>query len=161
MSTLNAHLKELVAELSAELPEVSERRMFGCDAFFANLNIYSLVWDGRVLLRFPQEARFLAAQALEGSGMFDPMGTGKTMRGWVAMPDEMADEVDSLRPWLEEAHQHAMMQPPKKKGGSPHPNPVPRGGERSGVTTARGPARRTGKAPAARTSRAAKRKGSR
>ena len=36
MSTLNAHLKELVAELSAELPEVTERRMFGSDAFFAN-----------------------------------------------------------------------------------------------------------------------------
>ena len=150
MSTLNAHLKELVAELSAELPEVSERRMFGCDAFFANLNIYSLVWDGRVLLRFPQEARFLAAQALEGSGMFDPMGTGKTMRGWVAMPEEMADDVDSLRPWLEEAHQLAMMQPAKKKKVVP-----------AGVKAARGSARRTGKAPAARTSRAAKRKGSR
>lgn len=161
MSTLNAHLKELVAELSAELPEVTQRRMFGCDAFFANLNIYSLVWDGRILLRFPVEARFLAAEALPGSGMFDPMGTGKTMRGWVAMPEEMADDVDSLRPWLEEAHQLAMMQPAKKKRGSPHRDPLPRGGEGDRLTAARGSARRTGKAPAARTSRAAKRKGSR
>lgn len=115
MSTLNAHLKELVAELSAELPEVTEKRMFGCDAFFANSNIYSIIWDGRVLLRFPVEARFKAAQALEGSGLFDPMGTGKTMRAWVAMPEEMSDDADALQPWLEEAHRLAMSQPPKKK----------------------------------------------
>ena len=115
MSTLNAHLKGLVAELSAELPEVTERRMFGSDAFFANANIYSLVWDGRILLRFPVEARFAAAYALEGAGDFDPMGAGKTMRGWVAMPEEMNDDVDELRPWLEEAHRMAMSQPPSKK----------------------------------------------
>jgi TfoX/Sxy family transcriptional regulator of competence genes len=113
MSTLNAHLKSLVEELSAELPEVTQRRMFGSDAFFANTNIYSLIWDGRVLLKFSVEARFLAAEALEGSGRFDPMGTGKTMRGWVAMPEEMSDDVDALRPWLEEAHRMAMSQPPK------------------------------------------------
>ena len=35
MSTLDAHLKALVEELSAELPEVTQRRMFGSDAFFA------------------------------------------------------------------------------------------------------------------------------
>ena len=124
MSTLNAHLKELVAELSAELPEVTERRMFGSDAFFANSNIYSIVWDGRILLRFPVEARFLAAEALEGSGMFDPMGTGKTMRGWVAMPETMNDDVEALQPWLEEAHRMAMSQPVKKKG-TPFPRPSP------------------------------------
>ena len=145
MSSLNAHLKSLVAELSAELPEVTERRMFGSDGFFANLNIYSLVWDGRVLLKFSDPARFQVAMALEGSGLFDPMGAGKTMSGWVAMPEEMADDVDALRPWVEEAHKLAMRAPPKKKK----------------KVSARGSARRTVKAPAARTSRAAKRKGSR
>lgn len=115
MSSLNAHLKALVGELSAELPEVTERRMFGSDAFFANANIYSMVWDGRILLRFPVEARFKAAEALDGAGMFDPMGTGKTMRGWVAMPETMNDDLEALQPWLEEAHRLAMSQPPKKK----------------------------------------------
>ena len=125
MSSLNAHLKSLVAELSAELPEVTERRMFGSDGFFANLNIYSLVWDGRVLLRLPDEARFKAAMALEGSGIFDPMGTGKTMGVWVAMPEEMADDVDALRPWVEEAHKLAMRAPPKKKKKKSKPSPRP------------------------------------
>lgn len=115
MSTLNAYLKGLVAELSAEFPEVTERRMFGSDAFFANTNIYCLVWDGRILLRFPTEARFVAARALEGAGRFDPMGTGKTMGKWVMMPETVNDDADALIPWLEEAHREAMREPPKKK----------------------------------------------
>ncbi len=160
MSSLNAHLKALVAELSAELPEVTERRMFGSDGFFANLNIYSLVWDGRVLLRLPDEAKFKAAMALEGAGIFDPMGTGKTMGVWVAMPEEMADDVDALRPWVEEAHKLAMRAPPKKKKGLPLP--AKRGeGRGEGLNTARESARRKAKAPKARTSRAAARRGSR
>jgi TfoX/Sxy family transcriptional regulator of competence genes len=149
MSSLNAHLKALVEELSAELPEVTQRRMFGSDAFFANTNIYSIVWDGRILLRFADEARFAAANALEGSGLFDPMGTGKTMRGWVAMPEELGDDPDALRPWLEHAHREAMSAPPKqakkdaKKSsrGSPSPRPSPARGE--GVSRPRARARRT------------------
>ena len=148
MSTLNAHLKALVADLSAELPEVTERRMFGSDAFFANTNIYALVWDGRILLRFSLEPRFLAARALEGSDIFDPMGTGKTMGKWVVMPESMNDDVDALRPWLEEAHQLAMREPPKKK-------------KAKRATAPRGSARRTARAPAAPASRAAGRRGSR
>lgn len=159
MSSLNAHLKALVAELSADLPEVTERRMFGSDGFFANLNIYSLVWDGRVLLRLPDEAQFKAAMALEGSGIFDPMGTGKTMGVWVAMPEEMADDVDALRPWVEEAHKLAMRAPPKKKKKPKSSLSLRKRGE--GLNTSRESARRTARAPAARTSRAAKRRGSR
>lgn len=115
MSSLNAHLKQLVADLSAELPEVTEKRMFGSDGFWANGTIYALVWDGRVLLRFPDEARFKAAVALEGSGIFDPMNTGKTMGRWVAMPEDWADDAEALIPWVEEAHREAMREPPKKK----------------------------------------------
>ena len=32
MSSLDAHLKALLADLTAELPEVTEKRMFGADA---------------------------------------------------------------------------------------------------------------------------------
>lgn len=115
MSSFNAHLKELLAELSAELPEVSERRMFGAEAFFANDSIYAMVWDGRVLLKFPDEPQFEKARSLEDSGLFDPMGSGKTMGRWVAMPEGMIDAPEVLRPWVEEAHREAMRQPPKKK----------------------------------------------
>lgn len=114
MSTLDAHLKELVSELSAELPEVTVKRMFGSDAFFANGTIYCLVWDGRLVLKFRDEARFTEARALDGADDFDPMHRGKTATNWVAMPESLADDIDALRPWLEAAHRDAMRAPPKK-----------------------------------------------
>ena len=113
MSTLDAHLKALVEELSAELPEVTRRRMFGSDAFFANTNIYALIWDGRIVLRFSDEARFTSANALEGAEPFDPMGAGKGMRAWVVMPEELSDDAEALRAWVEQAHRGAMSLPPK------------------------------------------------
>lgn len=139
MTSLNAHLKALLADLTAELPEVTERRMFGSDAFFANGSIFAMAWDGRVLVKLPPE-RFEAVRALEGAGPFDPMGSGKTMSTWVAMPEEMHDDVDALMPWIEEAHRFAMSKPFK----------APR---------ARAP--RTGRAPTARASRAGGRKAGR
>lgn len=114
MSTLNAFLKGLIAELSADLPEVTEKRMFGSDAFFANDIIYCLVWDGRVVLKFRDAERFEKARALEGADIFDPMGRGSTMTTWVVMPELLADDVDGLRPWVEVAHRDAMSAPPKK-----------------------------------------------
>lgn len=118
MSTLNAHLKELVAELSAELPEVSDRRMFGSEAFFANGTIFCIVWDGRLVLKFRDEVTFAKARALEGSDNFDPMQRGDTMTKWVVMPELLVDDVDELRPWIELAHRDAMAAPPKKSSAA-------------------------------------------
>lgn len=115
MSTLNAHLKELISELSAELPEVSEKRMFGSDAFFAHETIFCIVWDGRVVLKFRDEAKFAQARALEGADNFDPMQRGDTMTSWTVMPELLVDSPDELRPWVEFAHRDAMTAPPKKK----------------------------------------------
>lgn len=113
MSSLDAHLKALLADLTAELPEVTERRMFGADALFANGIIFAITHDGRINLKFPDPKHFAQAQALEGAGHFDPMGIGKTMTAWIAMPEELHDDVDGLRPWVEVAHQLAMSTPPK------------------------------------------------
>ncbi len=134
MSSLDEHLKQLVAELSAELPEVTEGRMFGSTGFWANGTIYALIWDGRILFRYPNEERFVAAVAIKGSGIFDPMNTGKTMGKWVSMPEEWADHPEALIPWLEEAHREAMREPPKKKKAPKKAKPK--------VTAARARARR-------------------
>lgn len=115
MKQLNAHLKEVVSDLSAEFPEVSTKRMFGSEAFFANQNIYALIWDGRVVLRFSDEPRREKAAALNGASLWDPMRRDSSFSRWVCMPETMHDDVESLQPWLEEAHREAMALPPKKK----------------------------------------------
>lgn len=132
MSSLDAHLLSLLVDLTAELPEVTGRRMFGSDALFANGTIFAIVWDGRVTLRFPAEDRFLAAMALPGAGRFDPMGSGKTMGRWVCLPETFHDDVDALAPWVEEAHRLAMSEPPKRPKRAP----------KKKVRAARAPARR-------------------
>lgn len=57
---------------SADLPQVTERPMFGSDGFGANGTIYALVWDGRVVLRLPDDARCAKAapsrQRADGRG---------------------------------------------------------------------------------------------
>lgn len=149
MSSLNAHLKDLVGELSADLPEVSERRMFGSDAFFANRIIYALVWDGRVCLKFPDPAAYEKASALEGSEPFDPSGRGHSMGKWVVLPEGVADDVEALRPLVEVAHRLALSQPPK---------PVKKPKQ---LRAARAPEPRTGTARASRASGAESQRGSR
>jgi TfoX/Sxy family transcriptional regulator of competence genes len=134
VSSLDAHLLSLLLDLTAELPEVTGRRMFGSDALFANGTIFAIVWDGRVTLRFPDEARFAAANALEGAGPFDPMGAGKTMGRWVCMPEAFHDDVEALSPWVELAHRLAMSEPPKTAKRAPKRAPK--------VRTARARARR-------------------
>lgn len=127
MSSLDEHLKQLVAELSAELPEVTEGRMFGSTGFWANGTIYALVWDGRVVLRFPDLARAEKAMALPGAEHFDPMQTGTSkVSKWVVMPEDFADHPEALIPWLEEAHREAMREPPKKKPAKPKKTPARR-----------------------------------
>ncbi len=115
MSSLDAHLKALLEELSAELPEVTTRFMFGSDAFFARGHIYALVWDGRVVLKLQDEPRYQAAMALDGAEGFDPMRRpgGRAMTRWVVMPDTLADDAEALRPWLEAAHRGAFVAPPR------------------------------------------------
>lgn len=114
MSSLDAHLTDLVGSLSVELPEVTTRRMFGADAFFANRNIYCLVWDGRIVLRLTEPSLRDQALAMSGATTFDPVGNSKGMSKWVVMSEDVHDSLDDLAVWVERAHRLAMQVPPKK-----------------------------------------------
>lgn len=110
MSKLDEYLRDLVAEASRELPEVTTRRMFGSDAWFANLKIFALIWDGRIGLKMSHPERYQQLLALEGSTTWSPMPNreAKPMSGWVLVSEEFHDDLDALRPWVESAHQQAL-----------------------------------------------------
>jgi TfoX/Sxy family transcriptional regulator of competence genes len=116
MSKLDAYLTELVVEASRDLPEVTTRRMFGSDAFFANAKIFALIWDGRIALKMHKPERYAELLALEGSTTWSPMPQreAKPMSGWVLVTEEFHDDLDALRPWVESAHQQALFSPAKK-----------------------------------------------
>lgn len=125
-SKLELFLQELLAEASFDLPEVTAKRMFGSQAFFADAKIYGLVWDGRIALKMSDPARFEALLALPGSSTWSPVPQRerKPMSGWVLVSEALHDDLDGLRPWVESAHRQALSAPRQKP--RPAKKPAPR-----------------------------------
>lgn len=114
MATYFPHLRELIEEGSTGLPGVAPRRMFGCDAFFAYGNIYALIWkEGRIALRMPVSEAFEELRALPGADSWS-VGSGKTMAGWVLVPEDFHDEPELLGKWVRRAYDFAARIPPKQ-----------------------------------------------
>jgi TfoX/Sxy family transcriptional regulator of competence genes len=114
MATWFPHLRELIEEGSTGLPGVAPRRMFGCDAFFAFGNIYALIWrEGRIALRMPASEAFEELRALPGADSWS-VGSGKTMAGWVLVPEDFHDEPELLGKWIRRAYDFAARIPPKQ-----------------------------------------------
>lgn len=105
MSQLNLHLKSVLDDCVAELPEVTGRRMFGSDALFANGNIFALVWDGRIALKLREPSAYALALAMDGAAPWNPMGPGRAgMTHWVLVSEALHDDVEALTEWAARAH---------------------------------------------------------
>ncbi len=107
MGTLEQHLKELLDDATADLRGVAVRRMFGCDAFFADGQIFALVWkEGRIGLRLPDAGAFAEVLAMRGGR---PWTIGaKKMSHWAFVPEDFHDDEDALGTWVRKAHQLAL-----------------------------------------------------
>jgi TfoX/Sxy family transcriptional regulator of competence genes len=103
-------------ELAASgLPGVEKKRLFGCDAVFRDGRIFGLVWkEGRIGLKFPDQARFESRHAERGVDLWSPMGK-KGMSGWLLVPESFHDDEDLLREWTKESHALAAEPIPAKK----------------------------------------------
>ena len=119
-----SHLKELLDETTAPLSDVTQLRMFGCDAFFGRGSIFALVWKtGRIAVKLPTETDFSTALALDGSEQWSPMGEGrKPMSSWVLLPEELHDDETALSTWVHRAHAQALT----KKAAAAKKKPVKR-----------------------------------
>ncbi len=109
--TDRAKLLEVLRTASAGLPDVIERKMFGCEALFTPGGIFAMVWKaGRIAVKLPVEERYAALLAHRGA---EAWKTGpKVMGHWVLVPPAF-EEPTALLPWLTEAH--AMSGTPKAK----------------------------------------------
>jgi TfoX/Sxy family transcriptional regulator of competence genes len=106
MATLFPYLLELLETATAGLPGVDRRRMFGCDALFADAEIFALVWKtGRIGLKLTDPADFAAAMALPGAEQWH--AGPKAMSHWVLVPDDLHDDPAALTPWIRRAHDQA------------------------------------------------------
>jgi TfoX/Sxy family transcriptional regulator of competence genes len=116
MGDIRGHLKDLVQETTDRLQSVTWRRMFGCDAWFARGQIFSLIWQtGRVGVRLPDEQAFAEAISLGGAEPWSVGAKMKPMAHWVLLPEDHHEDLEQLEAWLRRAHAIAAQSPPAKK----------------------------------------------
>ena len=107
-------LKAALEHCAEALPQVTWKRMFGCDAAFAGGSIFGLIWkEGRIGVRLPETADFDALMAVPGAV---PWKAGKmTMSHWVLVPETFHGKKPQLGAWVKKAHAQALSSPPKAK----------------------------------------------
>jgi TfoX/Sxy family transcriptional regulator of competence genes len=94
----------------AGIDGVEVRKMFGMPAAFLNGNMVGGLHQDTIMLRLPDDLR--AERFAEGWSAFEPM-PGRPMREYVALPPDVAADVDAARGWLERAAAHVRTLPPK------------------------------------------------
>lgn len=105
---------ELIERFAAALPthpDVVRKPMFGYPAAFANGNMVCGLFEDSVVVRLGKEG---AAEAVSSGAaqQFAPM-PGRTMTGYVLVPQAHAQDVATLAPWLERALEFTLSLPKK------------------------------------------------
>lgn len=111
-------LRELFEESTEDLSNVTIKRMFGCDAFFADENIFGLIWKtGRIGLKLTDDEPLCELTKMPGS---EPWTAGnRTMAHWVLVPPQFHDDRKSLVKWVKKAHALALAKPKGKAKTKP------------------------------------------
>lgn len=96
-------LWELLQDATEDLPGVTKRKMFGCQAVFAYTNVFGLIWKtGRIGVKIPDPGLFRELMAKTGSA---PWTAGdRTMSNWILVPESFHRRKDLLKEWVTVAH---------------------------------------------------------
>jgi hypothetical protein len=152
-----AALVERFAALLPDDPRVERRTMFGYPCAFLGGNLFTGLFQERMMLRLPEPARaeFLR---LAGAAVFEPM-PGRPMREYVVVPAALIADTPGIGAWLSRALAFAASLPVKLPKGKGQANST--GAKRAPTRTGRAAkvARPKGGAAASRSRRAAARKG--
>jgi len=88
-------------------------QMFGGIAAKVNGHIFAGLFGRSTMLSLVGPDRE-AALALEGAGLFDPMGNGRVRSDKVMLPEAVMDDPAELRRWIARAYKTAAMLPGKE-----------------------------------------------
>lgn len=115
-----AALYELLEDAAGPLPEVTRRKMFGCEALFALGNIFALIWaEGRIGVRLTDPAAFAEAMARPGAKQWSVNDGESFMKHWVLLPEADHDDPAAIAMWAGRAHAMAISLGPKKAKSEP------------------------------------------
>jgi hypothetical protein len=99
-------------------PRVQTMRMFGGVAAKVNGNIFAGLFGRSAIVLLPEPDK-TEALALEGAGLFDPMGNGRVISDKVMLPEAFMDDAEELRSWIARAFKSALRLPPKAPAAKP------------------------------------------
>jgi TfoX/Sxy family transcriptional regulator of competence genes len=94
-------------------PRVATVRMFGGLAAMVNGHMLGGLFARSVVVRLSHEDQ-KAALALDGSEPFDPMGNGRVMKDTILLAEEVMNDREELRGWLQRALDFTASLPRKK-----------------------------------------------
>ncbi len=97
-------------EAVAGIEGVEVRKMFGFPAAFIGGNMTAGLHQDSVMVRLPDDER--EARLADGWSLFEPM-PGRPMKEYVALPPDVAADVDATREWIERAAVYVRTMPPK------------------------------------------------
>ena len=114
MSKFEKSSPELVARFDAaatRFPEAERRKMFGYPALFVGGNLVTGLFAQTWMIRLPDDDR---AELLElpGAAPFEPM-TGRPMKGYATLPDDVVADDEALDGWLRRAIAFGLTLPAK------------------------------------------------
>jgi TfoX/Sxy family transcriptional regulator of competence genes len=102
-------------------PRVETLQMFGGVAAKVNGHFFAGLF-GRSAIVFLGEAERAEALALDGAGLFDPMGDGRARSDKVMLPEDVFHDPDELRQWIARAFAHCAALPRKTKAAARKPS---------------------------------------
>jgi TfoX/Sxy family transcriptional regulator of competence genes len=105
----------LFDEVAPRDAPVERRKMFGYPAAFVHGHMFGGLFQDHLVLRLPDDER-AEFMALPGAAAFEPM-PGRPMKGYVVAPDDMLEDRQSLRAWLDRSLRFASSLPPKPGKG--------------------------------------------
>ena len=105
---------------------VQTMRLFGGVAAKVNGNVFAGLFGCSTIVLLSEVHR-AKALALDGAGLFDPMGNGRVMSDKVMLPEAIMDDAAELRRWIDRAFRFAAQLPPKTGKAPPAKKAPPAG----------------------------------
>ncbi len=106
-------LEELL-DIMLNFHNVTKRRMFSSQAYFANGNMFVGVFEDTIFLRLPEKDRELIKDQYNDIEHFEPL-EGKKMREYLVINDQIFGNIPEFEKWLDKSYQYASKIPPKKR----------------------------------------------
>src|SRR6185295_2929223 len=106
-------LVETFHAVLADDPRVQRRKMFGFDCAFVNGQMFSGLFEDRMMVRL-DDAERAELLALPGAMPFEPM-PGRPMREYAVVPPALVAAQPRLAPWVARAFAYAVALPAKAR----------------------------------------------